>query len=229
MAQIKCKACGNKISNQAKYCSHCGVAIPVTIKKKRTPLIFLFIIAFLAILATCSYQDNKQKQQQQRQAQLERERQQAQARAEAYAKLTPEQKQAYDAQQKRLAEQRAKETAERQKQMTEQRAKQTAQQKETLATQPPKEQGKYCKDSSRAFVVAQKLIKAKLKNIPNANYPWSATKVQYLGDCKHRVFSYVDAPNGFGAIVRTNYYADMQYMGGDGLGSWRLLHLQIEN
>lgn len=226
MALIKCKACGNKISNQAKYCSHCGVAIPVTIKKKRTPLIFLFIIAFLAILATCSYQDNKQKQQQELQAQLERERQQAQAQAEAYAKLTPEQKQAYDAQQKKLAEQRAKETAERQKQAK------LAREKAAITAQQQKEQ-KRCQDSSMAYVMSQKFIKQRLKSPTTAKFPWSGdqgVKTQYAGDCTHKIQAYVDSQNGFGAMIRTTYYIELQYIkGSQGIGSWRLLHLQIEN
>lgn len=226
MALIKCKACGNKVSNQAKYCSHCGVPIPVTNKKKRTPIIFLFIVAFLAILTTCSYQGDKQKQQQQRQAQLERERQQAQARAEAYAKLTPEQKQAYDAQQKRLAEQRAKETAERQKQAK------IAKEKAAITAQQQKEQ-KRCQDSSMAYVMSQKFIRQRLKTPTTAKFPWSsdpAVKIQYAGDCKHKIQAYVDSQNGFGAMIRTTYYIELQYIkGSQGLGSWRELYFEQRN
>lgn len=226
MAQNKCKACGNKVSNQAKYCSHCGAQIPVTIKKKRTPLIFLFIIAFLAILATCSYQDNKQKQQKELQAQLERERQQAQARAEAYAKLTPEQKQAYDVQQKRLAEQRAKEIAERQKQAK------LASEKAAITAQQQKEQ-KRCQDSSMAYVMSQKFVKQRLKAPTTAKFPWSsdpAVKTQYAGDCTHKIQAYVDSQNGFGAMIRTTYYIELQYIkGSQGIGSWRERYFEQQN
>lgn len=226
MAIIKCKECGKEVSTKAKTCPNCGIEVAGKIKRKRKRIIFFSLASFFTILATCSYQDYKEKQHQQLQIQQEKQRQEQHARAEAYAKLTPEQKQTYDAQQKRLAEQRAKETAERQKQAK------LASEKAAITAQQQKEQ-KRCQDSSMAYVMSQKFIKQRLKAPTTAKFPWSgdpAVKIQYVGDCKHKIQAYVDSQNGFGAMIRTTYYIELQYIkGSQGIGSWRELDFQQQN
>lgn len=69
-----------------------------------------------------------------------------------------------------------------------------------------------CNDPIMAHVMAEKFVTRSLKSPATADFAsYNPKNVSYIGDCKHRVSSYVDAQNGFGALVRTNFTVEVQY------------------
>ncbi|MBS3955849.1 MAG: zinc ribbon domain-containing protein [Methylomicrobium sp.] len=55
MALIKCKECGNDVSNTAKACPNCGAKVPKSSGCSTTIIVVLvFFILFLVGLSTCS-------------------------------------------------------------------------------------------------------------------------------------------------------------------------------
>lgn len=84
--------------------------------------------------------------------------------------------------------------------------------------------------ADEASSVCKKFMTARLTSPGTADHPFGGSKVWYLKKDKYRVKSYVDAQNGFGAVVRLNYNCDVKYKGsGDGFmpNSWNLLDLSF--
>ena len=67
-----------------------------------------------------------------------------------------------------------------------------------------------------AFVMSQESIRARLKAPSTAKFPYIVQKgvvVERLGaEQKYRVRAYVDAQNSFGAMIRQNYTATVQFL-----------------
>lgn len=85
-----------------------------------------------------------------------------------------------------------------------------------------------CEDTTMAFVMSQEFLKERLKSPASAEFPYTSSqgvKIDYLGDCRHRVLAYVDAQNTFGAMLRMKYSAELQYQKDSDL--WRLLDIQL--
>ncbi|WP_339897884.1 hypothetical protein [uncultured Gilvimarinus sp.] len=57
-------------------------------------------------------------------------------------------------------------------------------------------------------------VKKQLKSPSTADFPppmnGSDVTVNYQGDCRHKVWAYVDSQNSFGATIRTKYYMELQ-------------------
>ena len=83
------------------------------------------------------------------------------------------------------------------------------------------------KDNSiEAFINSQQYVEKQLRAPATAEFPTLDFSVRDLGDCKYRVIAYVDAQNGFGALIRTNYSAIMVLQ--PETDSWTLEELLIE-
>lgn len=65
-------------------------------------------------------------------------------------------------------------------------------------------------DKIDAWVCAQNEIERNLKSPSTAKFPWSGYKAVDLGDNKWIISSYVDAQNGFGAMIRTNFMCNVE-------------------
>ncbi len=85
------------------------------------------------------------------------------------------------------------------------------------------------KNKGMAFVMSQNFVKRQLRAPATADFPsWpSEYRVQAIGDCKYQVESYVDAQNGFGALIRSNYSAAMQFFPES--GGWTALEVNIQS
>jgi len=82
-----------------------------------------------------------------------------------------------------------------------------------------------------ASVMCEYFVKKQLKAPSTAKFPhyWELEITTYgknegVKDA-FRVKGYVDAQNGFGAMIRSNYICDVQYIGND---NWNLINLTIE-
>lgn len=87
-----------------------------------------------------------------------------------------------------------------------------------------------CADETAAFVWSQDFIREKLKSPSTAKFPSSyetGVSIKYMGNCTHKVFAYVDSQNGFGATIRTKYYALMQNK--KGTSEWSPLEINFLN
>jgi len=76
------------------------------------------------------------------------------------------------------------------------------------------EQSRRCNDDISAFVYSQQFVEKRLRSPATAEFGSitdSGVKVIGLGECRHLVIAFVDAQNGFGAIVRNWYTAVMEY------------------
>ncbi len=62
-----------------------------------------------------------------------------------------------------------------------------------------------------AFAVSQDAVRAQLRAPSTATFPLSPILSQHVGNCQIKVLAYVDAQNGFGAMLRTNYMAMLSY------------------
>lgn len=64
-------------------------------------------------------------------------------------------------------------------------------------------------------------VKNQLKAPSTAKFPWyDDSCVDSLGNSRYRVTSYVDAQNSFGAMLRSNYICELEYVGND---KWRCI------
>lgn len=71
-----------------------------------------------------------------------------------------------------------------------------------------------CKNETLAYLISQSFVEKSLKSPSTAVFPnisKEGISVQYLGECTHEVFAYVDAQNSFGGMIRTRYYARVRY------------------
>jgi hypothetical protein len=86
-----------------------------------------------------------------------------------------------------------------------------------------------CKDTILAHIMAQKFVTDKLKAPSTAefsDYGDSGTSAKHIGDCSHEILGYVDSQNGFGAMIRTTYYAIVK--NDIGTNNWRLIHMETQ-
>lgn len=75
-------------------------------------------------------------------------------------------------------------------------------------------------------ITAHLYVKQLLKAPSTAKFPpCDFGKVSRLGDKQYRYQSYVDAQNSFGAMVRTYYVVEMEYLGND---EWKLKDVKWE-
>lgn len=71
-----------------------------------------------------------------------------------------------------------------------------------------------CDDSGLAYIVSQDMIANSLRSPSTAEFPsrtQSGVQLSNLGGCIHLISSYVDAQNGFGAIIRSGFVAKVRY------------------
>lgn len=68
-----------------------------------------------------------------------------------------------------------------------------------------------CGTEFEASVMAQVFVKKRLVSPTTAEFPWSEkeTKVVSRPDCKWIVSGYLDSQNEFGAMIRSDYIAEM--------------------
>jgi hypothetical protein len=85
------------------------------------------------------------------------------------------------------------------------------------------------KNASLAYVMSQDFVKQQLRAPATADFPsWpDEYRVSVLGNCQYQVQSYVDAQNGFGALIRSNYSAVVQLFPES--GSWVALEVNIQS
>lgn len=71
-------------------------------------------------------------------------------------------------------------------------------------------------DKISACLVAEKLVKARLKAPSSAEFPAGTAECHALqNDRTWTIASYVDSQNGFGAMLRTHFVAEMDYKSTD--------------
>ena len=79
---------------------------------------------------------------------------------------------------------------------------------------------------SKEFVKDRLVAPATAKFPPCVSYEEDRVNAEYRGDCKYHIKGYVDAQNSFGAMIRHEYFCEIQYNKGD-LKPWRLLDIKI--
>lgn len=68
--------------------------------------------------------------------------------------------------------------------------------------------------ATMAYIICQLYIENMLKAPSTADFPSSSsTNIRNLGNNVFEMYSYVDAQNSFGAMMRTNWYCKIQYLG----------------
>ena len=67
------------------------------------------------------------------------------------------------------------------------------------------------------YIIAELAIKEKLKAPASADFPLYPTKMSVKADGTYTVMSYVDAQNGFGAIIRSYWLCQLKF---NGYGNW---------
>lgn len=84
-------------------------------------------------------------------------------------------------------------------------------------------------DKSMAYIMMEKYVEQRLISPKSAEFPGvfdgKLDHVQYLGNQKYRIVSYVDAQNSFGALIRTNFVGEIQQISET---TWRLLALDLQ-
>lgn len=95
---------------------------------------------------------------------------------------------------------------------------------------PEQKEADTCQDTTQAFIMSQTFVKRNLKAPSTAEFPWSPSSdgvtTLYLGECKHHIVAYVDAQNGFGAMIRSKYSVTLRYK--KGTDTWFLEDIEIE-
>lgn len=82
-----------------------------------------------------------------------------------------------------------------------------------------------CGDDRQAWIMAKKLVSAQLVAPTEAEFPsMRRSEVERLECKRYLVTSYVDARNGYGAVARTPFIAELRYLGDD---RWRLTNLTM--
>ncbi|MEZ5715195.1 MAG: hypothetical protein R3D85_08510 [Paracoccaceae bacterium] len=108
-------------------------------------------------------------------------------------------------------------------------ARREAEARETARTEAAALRERECgeKNETLAFVMSQDFVKRQLKAPSTAEFPAGRGnyRSQAVGDCTFRVSSYVDAQNGFGAMLRTHYSATMVLFPSQ--GSWSALEVKF--
>lgn len=73
---------------------------------------------------------------------------------------------------------------------------------------------KECENSVNAHAATRPYVRATMHNPSSAKFarPWDqGVSIVYLGNCEHRVNSWVEGTNAFGATVRNHYSVRMKY------------------
>lgn len=80
-----------------------------------------------------------------------------------------------------------------------------------------------------AVIQCQQYVKARLRAPSTADFPFLDHNVTNTGSETYLVRSYVDAQNGFGAMIRSNYRCEIRYTGGEDAEArnWHLVDLQM--
>ncbi|MEX0909916.1 MAG: hypothetical protein WDZ75_01345 [Candidatus Paceibacterota bacterium] len=83
---------------------------------------------------------------------------------------------------------------------------------------------------SQAHIMAQNYVEQVLKSPSTADFPSFDYRYFDLGDDKHKVVSYVDAQNSFGAEVRSDYSVILSHNGGDwaDINNWTLHEIILD-
>jgi len=83
------------------------------------------------------------------------------------------------------------------------------------------------KYESSAYSTSQQFLNDRLKSPSTAEYPtdWDRNMVEYMGDSVFYIKSYVDSQNGFGATIRTKYWARLKLVPGD---KWNLISIKLD-
>jgi hypothetical protein len=85
-------------------------------------------------------------------------------------------------------------------------------------------------DRVGAIYAVQDVIENKLLDSPgSAKFPWTletAERTKSLGEQRYSVTSYVDSQNGLGALVRTDFKAEVQQVAKD---KWQLRSIRMWN
>lgn len=87
---------------------------------------------------------------------------------------------------------------------------------------------KECEDGVSAYWISKEFVVDRLKAPKTAEFPSSrdtGVKTNYLGECTHEVWAYVDAQNSYGALVRTKFYTKVKNK--KGTENWSLLDIQM--
>lgn len=84
------------------------------------------------------------------------------------------------------------------------------------------------KNASMAYVMSQEFVKRQLRAPSTAEFPiWpDEYQSQALGECRYMVDSFVDAQNGFGAMLRSYYRVTLIYDPSD--ETWRAEEVVIQ-
>lgn len=77
-------------------------------------------------------------------------------------------------------------------------------------------QERECKSKSAAYTAVKRSIEYRLKAPSTADWPGRGDSQVLVAstnpeECAYEVWGYVDAQNGFGAMIRTDYYAKTRY------------------
>lgn len=84
-----------------------------------------------------------------------------------------------------------------------------------------------CQDKIMPSVKAEMFVKNQLKSPSTADFPFfNANRIEYAGNCTHKINSYVDSQNAFGAIVRTQYYLEIKR--GETENDWELIDFKFQ-
>lgn len=84
------------------------------------------------------------------------------------------------------------------------------------------------KNASTAYVMSQEFVKRQLRAPSTAKFPFwpDDYRSQALGECRYLVNSFVDAQNGFGAMLRSYYRVTLIYDPSD--ETWRAEEVVIQ-
>ena len=97
---------------------------------------------------------------------------------------------------------------------------------EELQRQDRKKQERLYGNKLDAFDIAKDFVTRRLKCPRTAKWPWfrKESDTSHLGNGRYQISSYLDAQNGFGALVRVHFICVVQYTGGS---NWRLISLTM--
>lgn len=100
-----------------------------------------------------------------------------------------------------------------------------------ISPQKPRDDGRAQKPKDRATEVdawgmAKQFVSGRLKSPGSADWGHqrSSSVVERTGEKTFRVRAWVDSQNGFGALIRTNFICELEYLGKD---EWKCTRLQL--